>query len=126
MESYAVVSYDNRRDDDNEIEIILVCDNFDYANKLAFHYAKQQLPKKEMYSRSEYRIIKNNDEYNSIYLHGVVVDYRIAEVIYDDECEEYEKYDIDVVWNIVWAVVKIKNDISEIELEEIDEKLLYE
>lgn len=124
MEQYAVVTYDSRPHDDNEIEVIHVTDNYDYANKLAFHYAKKDLPPKGNFARTECRIIKDYyNEYCSVMLRNVIVDYRICEVNYDDECEEYEKYDIVDVWNNVWAVVKIDNKIEEVE--DIDEKLMY-
>ena len=57
MAQYAVVSYDDRPDDDNEVEIMYVTDNFEYAEKLAFHYAKQRLPKPSFYGRTECRIL---------------------------------------------------------------------
>jgi hypothetical protein len=126
MEQYAVVTYDNRRNDDNEIEITHVTDNLEYAKKLAFHYAKKGFPTKRYYGRKEYKILKNyyHEEY-SIHLHNVIVDYRIGEVEYDDENDdETEKYDITDVWNNVWAVVKINNEIEEVE--DIDESVIYE
>ena len=119
MEQYAVVNYDDRPNDTNEIEIKHVTDNYDYANKLAFHYAKKgiQYPKCN-------RILKNYYHDNSrIYLQDVIVEYRICQVTYDYECQEYEKYDITDVWNNVWAVIKIHNDIEEVE--DIDETLIY-
>lgn len=121
MEQYAVVNYDDCRHDDNEIMIKHITNDFEYANKLAFHYAKKGLPSKELFQRYEYKIIKNYDTFNSVYIHNVVVDYRIGEVKYDDECEEY---DINDVWNSVWAVIKIQNDVTET-IEEIDEALIY-
>lgn len=124
MEQYAVVTYDSRPHDDNEIEVIHVTDNYDYANKLAFHYVKKGLPCKHNFARIECRIIKDYyNEHNSVMLHNVIVDYRICQVGYDDECEEYEKYNIIDVWNNVWAVIKIDNKIEEVE--DIDEKLIY-
>jgi hypothetical protein len=124
VSQYAVVTYDSRPHDDNEIEVIHITDNYDYANKLAFHYAKKDLPPKCDFAWTEYRIIK--DYYNercSVILRNVIVDYRICEVKYDDECEEYEKYNIVDVWNNVWAVVQINNEIEEVK--DIDEKLIY-
>jgi hypothetical protein len=124
MEQYAVVTYDGRHNDNNEIEILHITDNYDYANKLAFQYAKEDLPK-SVYGRTEYRILKNYfDECNTVILRNVIVEYRIGEVEYDDECEEYEKYDFSNAWNIVWAVVKINNKIDEIK--DIDETIIYE
>lgn len=124
MNQYAVVSYDSRPNDDNEIEVIHVTDNYDYANKLAFHYVKKGLPPKHNFARTECRILKDYyNECNSIILRDVIVEYRIGEVKYDDECEEYDKYDIVDVWNNVWAVVKINNKIEDVE--EIDEKLIH-
>lgn len=122
MAKYAVVSYDDRPNDDNEVEIMCMTDNFEYAEKLAFHYAKQGLPKETIYSRAECRILKNyNSEWNSVYLRNVIVEYRIGEVEYDDEGDEYHT---GYVWNSVWAVVEIKNEITEVE--DIDESLIHE
>ena len=123
MYQYAVVNYDDRSDDSNEVEIKYVTESFDYANKLAFKNAKNQLPPKSLYGRTEYRIVKNYNHFNSVDLRDVVVNYRICEVEYDDECEEYEKYDINYVMPAVWAVVKFSN-YTEI-VEEIDETLIY-
>lgn len=122
-EQYAVVSYDTRRDDDNEIEMIHVTDNLEYAEKLAFHHVKKELPSKDYSYFKKCRILKNYYHESSIYLHHVIVEYRICEVTYNDTCEEYEKYDITDVWNNVWAVVKINNHVQE--LEEIDETLIH-
>ena len=127
MAQYAVVNYDDRSNDDNEIEIKYVTDNYDYANKLAFHYAKKGLPPKHNYGHTEYRIIKNYDQnLSSVYLHNVIVEYRVCEVKYDDECEEYEKYDIIDVYNDVWAVIKIWNEIEIENVEDIDNTIIYE
>ena len=124
MNQYAVVTYDSRPDDDNEIEVIHVTDNLEYAEKLAFHYAKKDLPPKRDFEWTECRIIKDYyNEHCSVILRNVIVDYRICEVKYDDECEEYEKYNIVDVWNNVWAVVQIHNEIEEVK--DIDEKLIY-
>jgi hypothetical protein len=125
MEQYAVVNYDDRSNDDNEIEVLYVTDNLEYAEKLAFHYAKKGLPPKPNFTRTECRILKNYyNENSSIYLQNVIVQYRICEVEYDNECEEYEKYNIDNVWNNVWVVVKIQNDVIET-IEDINEDLIY-
>lgn len=125
---YAVVNYGCRANDDNEVEIMHVTDNFEYANKLAFHYIKKALPLKDYYYAKKIKILKNYyDEYVSIYLTNVIVQYRIGEVKYDDECEEYEKYDITDVWHNVWAVIKINNNDNITEkIEDIDEELIYE
>lgn len=127
MHQYAVVNYDDRPNDDNEIHIIHVTDNCDYANKLAFHYAKKGLPPKGNFDRTECRILKNYcNEDSTIYLRDVIVNYRIGEVEYDDECEDYEKYDITDVWHNVWAVVHIYNDNIDIgKIKDIDETLIY-
>ena len=121
MEQYAVVNYDDRRHDVNEIMIHHTTYDFDYANKLAFHYAKKKLPSKELFQRYECKIIKNYDTFNSVFIHSTVVDYRIGELEYDDECEQYN---ITNVWNGVWAVIKIQNDVTEM-VEDIDESLIY-
>jgi hypothetical protein len=123
MEQYAVVTYDDRPNDDNEVEIKYVTDSFEYANKLAFHYAKKELPPKSLYGRTECRIVKNYNHFNSVVLRDTMVDYRICEVEYDDECEEYEKYDIVDVRNLVSAVVKFSNYTEKVE--EIDESIIY-
>jgi len=121
MEQYAVVNYDNRRNDDNELEIKHVTDNLEYAKKLAFYYAKKGFLPQHYFGRKEYKILKNYyHEDNSIYLHNVVVDYRICELEHDDETENY---DITDVWNNVWAVIKINNEIKEVE--DIDEAFIY-
>lgn len=120
MEQYAVVNYDDRHNDDNEVKIKYVTDSFDYANKLAFYYAKKQLQSDTMFCRTKCKIVKNYDKYNSIYIHNVIVDYRICELKYDDE---NDKYDILDVYNSIWAVVKINIDIEK--AEDINEEFIY-
>lgn len=124
MFQYAVVNYTNDNYDDNEIDIIHVTDNFDYANKLAFNCAKKELPPNSIYEY-KYKIIKNyrECERTSVYMLKSIVDYRICQLNFDNDCEEYEKYDINNVLNIIWAVVKFNNDVENVE--EIDEDLIY-
>jgi hypothetical protein len=125
MEQYAIVNYYGRPSDYNQVEIIHVTDNYDYANKLAFHYAKKILPSNKNYGRIECRIIKNYyHEDNPVYIHHVIVEYKIVQVEYDNECEEYEKYNIIDVWNNAWAVVKVNNNNIE-QIEDIDNTLIY-
>jgi hypothetical protein len=125
-ELYAVVNYDDRPRDDNEIEIIHVTDNLEYAEKLAFHYVKKLLPPHRNYGWKECRILRNYyNEDKSIYIGNVIVEYRIGEVEYDDECEEDDKINVIDPWRNVWAVVKIINEIAE-KVEDIDEKLVCE
>lgn len=121
MEQYAVVNYDGHTDNDNQVEIKYVTDNFDYANKLAFHYAKQGfLPKLGV---REYKILKDYyHDFHPIYLRDVIVEYRIGEVKYDDERKTYEIID---VYKMAWSVVKIYNNNTE-KVEDIDEKVIYE
>ena len=126
MEQYAVVNYDCRPNEDIQIQIKYMTDNYDYANKLAFHYAKKGLPSRDYYSH-HYRckVLKNYyHECNPVYIHDVIVEYRICKLKLDNECKEYKKYDITDVYNDVWAVIKIYNNITE-NIEEIDEMLLY-
>ena len=123
MIQYAVINYDARPNDDNEVHVKHITDNFDYANKLAFHYAKKELPSKKSiyYNRTEFKIIKNYPESCNIFLQKTIVDYRICEVKYDDDDDEYElnaSYD-------VWAVVEVNNNDDE-KVEDIDETLICE
>ena len=121
---YAVINYDDRPNDDNEVEIKHITDNFEYANKLAFHYAKKMLTVKDRYySKSECRIVKNYKNFNSICMSGTIVDYRICEVTYNDEIHEYE---FDNAWFNVWAVIEINNDTESEKVEDIDKELIYE
>jgi hypothetical protein len=69
MEQYAVVNYDDRVGDDNFIQINHITTNFDYANKLAFHYVKKTIPPKNIYCRTECKIYKDYcDENKSLCL----------------------------------------------------------
>lgn len=126
MSQYAVVNYDDRPNDDNSFTIIHVTDNYDCANKLAFHYVKKLLPPHRNYGWKECRILRNYyNEDKPISLGNVMTEYRIGEVEYDDECEEDDKYNSIDPWHNVWAVVKINNEIAE-KVEDIDEKLIQE
>jgi hypothetical protein len=115
MELYAVVNYDDSSKNDNHIEIKHILENYDYANKLAFYYAKKgiQHPKFN-------RILKNyyHEDKSRICLKHVIVEYRICELNYYDEC-------ISDVWNNAWAVIKINNNIVMQKIEDIDETLIF-
>lgn len=122
MYQYVIINYTDRSDDDNEIIVKHITDNLEYAKKLAFHYAKKELPAKSLYSRTECRIIESYRECKPISItNEIVVEYRICEVIYNDKCGEYE---IDDVWCNVWTVVKIHNESETVE--DIDKKLIFE
>lgn len=118
---YAVIQYSCRPDDDSAVEVKYVTDNFDYANKLAFHHVKQMLPSKTYGCRTECRIVKNLSEPSSVYI-KTIVDYRVCEVMYDDETDEYTFQE---AWHNVWGVVKFNNKTDE-KVEDIDETLIYE
>jgi len=120
---YAVIHYTYRPDDDNIVQVKHVTDNFDYANKLAFHYAKKTLPL-PMYGPTECRIAKNYPECSCIYMgNKTIVDYRICEVVYNDEINEYQ---FDKAWFNVWAVVEFNNDTENEKIDDIDEEIIYE
>lgn len=127
---YAVISYTNRRDDENYVEIKQVVADVETAKKLAFYHAKQRLPPKSLYGRTECKIVQDysDGEGDHIYMENeVVVSYRIAEVIYnDDEIPNGgdEFYTIECVYNTVWSVIHLMNKMPA-DIPDIDTNLMY-
>lgn len=118
---YAVIFYADKQDDDKFVKIIHVVDDCDIAKKLAFHYAKCDLPTE--YSIYKYRIVQDySTGEEQLYMENeVIIDYRIAQI----ECGDYGEDEIIDVYNNVWAVIKFNNnDIPDVE--PIDEHFIFQ
>lgn len=119
MEKYVVINYNDCQDCVIEIEIIAVSCNYDYANKLAFHYAKER--GYQDYDMEECKIIENYDIHNYVgrestilSLSNVVNDYRIGKVIDGT---------VKIIDQDVWAVVKSVTELKNVD--EINNNLIY-
>ena len=125
---YAVIAYTDT-DCDNYVEIKHVVSDSDIAQKLAFHYAKKSLPEDSLYRITDCKIIQDySDGEEHMYMENeFIVDYRIAELTYNDEevMDGRDGYTIHYVYKQVWAVVKLTNqDIPDVEV--INRELIYE
>jgi len=128
---YAVISYTNRRNDDNYVKIEQVVADVETAKKLAFYHAKKVLPADVRFARATCKIVQDysDEEGDHVYLENeIVVSYRIAEVVYNDDLdseeEDGDEYAIECVYNTVWAVVHFMNKMPA-NIPDIDNKLIW-
>lgn len=123
-ETYAVIQYDDqdRGLKANYFEIKHITTDLNYAKKLAFHYAKNDMPR-GYYGRYEYRIAEDYYGLGRVCCgNEIIIEYRIFQVNYDDE---KDTYGFDSLYSgHVWSVIKFKNDVPE-NVEEIDNDLIY-
>lgn len=120
---YAVISYTNRHRDDNYVEIKQVVADVDTAKKLAFYHATKNLPAYVPFARTNCKIVQDyfDEEGDQVHIENeIVVSYRIAEVLYNDD-EEDDEYTIECVYNTVWAVIHFMNKMPA-DIPDIDNK----
>jgi hypothetical protein len=118
---YAVVDFTDYRKD-NRFEVVEFTDDVEYAKKMAFQLAKQELSRQRNTEKSFYKITTNIEDYEYEYLHPlnkIVVAYKIIELV------KYKKgFKIASSNTNVHAVIELdKTDITE-DLLEIDPSLI--
>lgn len=111
---YAVVEYNNYRKE-QYFEVKYVTNDLEYAKKMAFNNAKNDIPKDE----STYRLTTNIEEIHLRPLNESIINYTIVEVI------EYKiGFKIVMTFSNVYSVIKLP-EYPKIEvLDNIDEKII--
>lgn len=111
---YAVVEYNNYRKE-QYFEVKYVTNDLEYAKKMVFNNAKNDIPKDE----STYRLTTNIEEIHLRPLNESIINYTIVEVI------EYKiGFKIVMTFSNVYSVIKLP-EYPKIEvLDNIDEKII--
>ena len=118
---YAVVDFTDYRKD-NRFEVVEFTEDVEYAKKIAFQIAKQELSRMRNTENSVFKITTKIEEYEYEYLHPlnkIIVAYKIIELV------NYKKGLKIVSCNTgVHAVIELnKTDITE-NLDEIEPSLI--
>ena len=114
---YAVVEYNDFRKEQS-FEVITTTDDVDYAKKVAFQYAMNDIKKISSYTNdSLYRITTNVENEYLRPINKTIISYKVIEV------EKYKKgFKIQSSFSNKYAVIEIKKEIENIE--EIDTSLI--
>ena len=116
---YAVVDFTDYRKD-NRFEVVEFTEDVEYAKKVAFQIAKQELSRMRNTENSVFKITTKIEEYEYLYpLNKIIVAYKIIELV------NYKKGLKIVSCNTgVHAVIELnKTDMTE-KLDEIDPSLV--
>ena len=110
---YAVVEYNDYRKEQS-FEVITTTDDVDYAKKVAFQYAMNDIKKASIYTNdSVYRITTKVENEYLRPINKTIISYKVIDV------EEYEKrFKIKSSFSSKYAVIEIKKEIENIQ--EID------
>jgi hypothetical protein len=116
---YAVVEYDDYRKDQS-FEVIITSDDVDYAKKLAFQYAVNDIKHVSRYANdSIYRITTEVENNYLRPINKTIISYKVIEV------EKYKKrYKIKSSFSTTYAVIEVKKDIEIENIQEIDTTLI--
>ncbi len=114
---YAVVKY-NDYHKEQSFEVITITTDVEYAKKVAFQYAVNQIKKISRYANdSIYRITTRVINQHLQHINKTIVSYKVIEV------EKYKKgFKIESSFSTTYAVFEIKKEIENIE--EIDSSLI--
>ena len=114
---YAVVEYNDYRKEQS-FEVITTTDDVDYAKKVAFQYAMNDIKKISSYTNdSLYRITTNVENEHLRPINETIISYKVIEV------EKYKKgFKIKSSFSTKYAVIDIKKEIENIQ--EIDTSLI--
>lgn len=118
---YAVVDFTDYRKE-NRFDVVYFTEDVEYAKKVAFQIAKQELSRQRNTENSVFKITTKTEEYEYEYLHPlnkIIVAYKIIELV------NYKKGLKIVSCNTgVHAVIELnKTDITE-DLDEIEPSLI--
>jgi len=111
---YAVIEYNNYRKEQN-FEIKLVTNDLDYAKKIAFNNAKNDI------KNSSHKITTNINEHHLRPINKTIIEYMIVEV-----CEyKNDQFRIISTFSKVYSVIELTNHEKLEILDDIDEKLIF-
>ena len=114
---YAVVEYDDYRKEQS-FEVIDTTDDVDYAKKVAFQYATNQIKNASRYANDFiYRITTRVENKYLRPINKTIISYKVIEV------EKYkERFKIKSSFSTTYAVIEIEKEIENIQ--EIDTSLI--
>ena len=114
---YAVVEYNDYRKEQS-FEVITTTDDVDYAKKVAFQYAMNDIKKVSIYTNDYlYRITTKEENEYLRPINKTIISYKVIEV------EKYKKgFKIQSSFSNKYDVIEIKKEIENIE--EIDTSLI--
>ena len=114
---YAVVEYDDYRKEQS-FEVINTTDDIDYAKKVAFQYATNQIKNTSRYTNDFiYRITTRVENEYLRPINKTIISYKVIEV------EKYkERFKIKSSFSTTYAVIEIEKEIENIQ--EIDTSLI--
>lgn len=114
---YAVVEYDDYRKEQS-FEVIMTTDDVDYAKKVAFQHAMNQMTNVSRYANDYiYRITTRVENEYLLPINKTIVSYKVIEV------EKYkERFKIKSSFSKTYAVIELEKEIENIE--EIDTSLI--
>ena len=114
---YAVVEYDDYRKEQS-FEVISTTDDVDYAKKVAFQYAMNQIKNVSRYANDYiYRITTRVENEYLRPINKTIISYKVIEV------EKYkEKFKIKSSFSTTYAVIELEKEIENIP--EIDISLI--
>lgn len=114
---YAVIEYDDYRKEQS-FEVIKTTDDIDYAKKVAFQYATNQIKNTSRYANDFiYRITTRVENEYLRPINKTIISYKVIEV------EKYkERFKIKSSFSTTYAVIEIEKEIENIQ--EIDTSLI--
>jgi hypothetical protein len=114
---YAVVEYNDYRKEQS-FEVITTTDDVDYAKKVAFQYAMNDIKKVSSYTNDFlYRITTKVENEYLRPINKTIISYKVIEM------EKYKKgFKIESSFSTKYAVIEIKKEIENIQ--EIDTSLI--
>ena len=106
---YAVVEYNDYRKEQS-FEVITTTDDVDYAKKVAFQYAMNDMKKVSRYTNDIYRITTKVENEYLRPINKTIISYKVIEV------EKYKKgFKIQSSFSTKYAVIEIKKEIENIQ-----------
>jgi hypothetical protein len=100
---YTVVNFTDYRKEQS-LEVIVTTDDLEYAKKVAFQEAKEELSKDKNTENSIYKITSKIEKYEHLYpVNKVIIAYRVIELIKHKKGVKIESYSVNV-----YAVVEMK------------------
>ena len=106
---YAIVEYNDYRKEQS-FEVITTTDDVDYAKKVAFQYAMNDMKKVSRYTNDIYRITTKVENEYLRPINKTIISYKVIEV------EKYKKgFKIQSSFSTKYAVIEIKKEIENIQ-----------
>lgn len=114
---YLIVEYNCHKEQDFEIK--MVTNDFDYAKKLAFNNAKMSI------RDASFKITTNIQEYHLQSINKIIIEYMVAEVLttHNKQIKEPNQSKIISTGSTIFAVLELP-DLIQFDLPDIDETFI--